>query len=122
MKDYAERHLGLIFIVLIGIGFLVVESRSTSADELARIMYERDVQQTEQLRSGCQATNEGLRQPFYDFITDAIHAREDSGDIAVADQYRHVRREQIEAVAAIARFPGSPQVDCEARYTLPQAP
>lgn len=111
----------LILVAIVAALFLI-EGRGVSGDELARETYERDVQRVEESRAACESTNDGIRQPFYDFLSDAIDAREADGDTEVADDYRAIRRDQLEAIAAVAKHPGSPQVDCQTRFSLPDPP
>jgi hypothetical protein len=80
-------------------------------------------------RKGCERGNTGIRQPIYNFFTDAIQTRLESAkvdtgiaratDLQAARAYRQDRDSMVTSVADVAQAPGSPLINCNKAYPLP---
>lgn len=131
----------LAALVLIAIGFFVVqgdirdENRHTIAiltEKIQEDSHAELVKRTEELRAGCESGNAGLRRPLYEFLGYA-HERVDSAakihtgaerdtDIEAATNYAGLMDDMEIAVEDVAKKTGSPEIDCEERYSLPEPP
>ena len=121
----------IVAVVCVLIGGIYL---SNEADREEREQYKADVKETQEDRAACDAANQGLRQPLYDFLTDAYERRsleskdrdltpqQRADSAATAAEYDATREEMVEAVADVAKFEGSPKVNCSERYPLPEAP
>lgn len=128
-------------LVVIATGFFVVqndiraENRHTIAvlsEQIEKDAHQELVDRTEELRAGCEAGNAGLRRPLYEFIGHAhervaaaaeIHTgTERDTDIEAKAAYADLQEDMEIAVEDVAKAAGSPEIDCEERYSLPEPP
>lgn len=113
----------IIFLAIV-LGFFVVQSQIGST---AR---KQDTAQAQATQAGCIRTNAGVRRPLYEFLTAAIEASRQraaaatdqptrTANLVAAENYKHIRAEEVQAVEDVARAPGSPEVKCLEAFPLP---
>jgi len=103
----------LIAALLVIAGFAVADKRAADRDEEARADATEVV---ETLRAACDATNRGLRDPLFDAINTAARV---VSDPAAKHDLKEQAENMVTAAADYPLEPGSAEVDCLARYPLP---
>lgn len=107
--------------VIVGFFYTTAQFKSEFADQ--------DLKAARGAQAGCERTNDGLRRPFYEFVSGAAHNRmelagtstgaEHDANVAAAVEYRQIAALVIQAVEDVAKAPGSPEVDCQLAFPLP---
>jgi hypothetical protein len=123
-----------ILIIAVIAGFFIVQhqDRVNTDNALSQGFYQSAIKGVQKSRDGCQRTNEGLRQPLYDFISDAIRTRRHEAaaskdgqrvaDLVAIQNYSQIRRSIVRSSSDVALSPGSPRVNCDRAFPYPHQP